>query len=689
MSTSPMPNYISVTEYAALVGISRQAVMKQIRDGKIEAIHKDDPNIPKGKWYVAKPNATNATNATNSNATNATNATNEIIPQKTDATNATNPTKKPPKSLIQITKRGLPGSRGLARQADERLAALKALICDDVLSTEKRDHISRREAIRAVLQLYESGLTHKALWEAKGKLSERTIYNWLQAYKNGDHMALAENWAPQRGHLVHEADLNFLTGYMMSSSDRKLGSGLKLLHYWNRRQGREQYCSDRTLRRAFDAWKQRNHAIYSLRRHGEKYLREHLLPMQEMDWSLVRPGELWLSDGKTLNYFVINPITGKASRPTLITWFDAATRMPVGFDLDFTENRRVVLSAFKNGLMFTGYCPRYVKLDNGPAFRAQDVSGRSEVQRDQLEEERRIEDTQIKGALYRCGVEDVSFGIPYNSTSKAIIERWHGILEKGIESLMPAYSGNSVSNKPATMSRNEKFIQSIENNQPITLLEAKLLINEWILEIYGLEPHRGLKGRKPRELYEETLPQIPAEQRKSAEEFWWLMLGEQVAKLKNNGVRLRGIDYWHEDLIEYVGQEVGVRYEQMDDRYVFVFSKEGRYICQAYAQTKSDPLATVRDDGGIAAGEITYKIKRQRSLVKKIRSLTTEFNETAFGSENILQTMIENSQPAMVELHTAKNPPLPPAQLPVAGEPEPDEDESKAALKEMYQNLGL
>ncbi len=688
MSSSQKPNYISVKDYADMKGISRQAVMKQIKDGRLPAIHQEDERQPKGKWMIAV-DATDATDATKSDATDATDATKAITPQKTDATNASNASKKPPKSLVQVTKRGLPGGRGLTRQADERMAAMKAMLCDEVLAAEKRDKISRREAIRSVLQLYESGLTHQDLRAAKGKISERTLYNWLKLYQGRDHMRLAENWAPQRGHLVHADDLNFLTGYMMSSSDRKLGSGLKLLHYWNRRQGREQYCSDRTLRRAFDAWKDRNHAIYSLRRHGEKYLKENVLPMQEMDWSLVRPGELWLSDGKTLNFFVINPITGKATRPTLITWFDAATRMPTGFDLDFTENRRVVLSAFKNALMFTGYCPRNIKVDNGKAFRAQDVSGRSEVERDQLEEARRIEDTQIKGALYRCGAEHVSFGIPYNSTSKAIIERWHGILEKGIESLMPAYSGSSVANKPASMSRNEKFLQKIENNQPISLLEAKLLINEWILNIYGMEPHRGLKGRKPREVYEESLPNIPAEQRKSAAEFWWLMLGEQVAKLKNNGVRLRGIDYWAEELIEYVGQEVGVRYEQMDDRYVFVFSAEGRYICQAWAQTKSDPLATVRNDGGLAAGEITHKIKRQRSLVKKIKALTTEFNESAFASENVLQTMIENSQPAMVELHTAKNPPLPPAQMPVEGEPEPDEDESKAALAEMYKNLGL
>ena len=475
----------------------------------------------------------------------------------------------------------------------------------------------------------------------------------------------------------------------MSSSDRKLDSGLRLLHYWNRKHGRTQLCSDRTLRRAWEAWKSCNHAIYTLNRYGEKYLKEHLLPMQELDWSLVSPGELWFSDGHTLNFPVINPFTGKTERPTLITWFDAATRMPVGFDIDFTENKRIIMSSFKNALMFSGYCPRYVKIDNGKAFRSQEFSGKlTKAQRELLEEEDQIERTIIQGALYQCGVERVSFGIPYNSTSKAPLERWHGTLDKGIESLMPQYSGNSVANKPARMSRNEKFLQRLESGGALSLLETKLIIDEWITEIYGQEEHSGIAGKKPYDYYLETLPHIPAEQKKSPAEFYWLMLSTEVKKLSHNGVRVRDIDYWAEDLINYVGQSVSVRYEQMDDRFVYVFRSDGAFICRAELQLKSDPLATLRPGSEIQAMEVSHRIKRQRSLLKKVKKATLAYNRETLGDDAILQKMITRGSALTHTQISSSEPQIPPspAAIPL---PQPTTPDADKIINDAYKRLGL
>ena len=93
-----------------------------------------------------------------------------------------------------------------------------------------------------------------------------------------------------------------------------------------------------------------------------------------------------MSDGHKLNFPVINPWTGKAERPTLVTWFEAAARMPVGFDIDFTENKRVIMSSFRNALIASGYCPKYVKLDNGKAFRSKEFSARASKLRGSVED---------------------------------------------------------------------------------------------------------------------------------------------------------------------------------------------------------------------------------------------------------------------------------------------------------------
>ncbi|MDP3115066.1 MAG: Mu transposase C-terminal domain-containing protein [Candidatus Cloacimonadaceae bacterium] len=582
-------------------------------------------------------------------------------------------------------------SRFPSRQA-ESLAVLKALLCDDVLRVQGAGRFSRRQAITQVLALYRNGLTHRRLSALKGDLSSSTVYQWLQKYDGKDHLRLAVNYPRQRGHLVLEDDLSFLTGYMMSSSDRKVQSGLRLLHYWNRRQGRDMLTSDRTLTRAFAAWKTTNHAIYALNRYGEKYVREHLLPMEELDWSLVKQGELWMSDGHRLNFPVLNPLTGKAERPVLVSWFDVAPRMPVGFDLDFTENKRVIGSSFKNGLMSAQYCPCYVKLDNGLGYRSKDISKRlSKAELDELEEDERIAELQISGALYRCGVKKVSFGIPYNSTSKAILERWHGILDNGIESLCPQYSGNSVANKPARMSRNEKFLQRIEAGSALTVIEAKLLIEEWILEVYGQEPHRGIGGRRPMEVFTEGLAEIPAEQRKSAAEFYWLMLSTEVKKLDHNGVKVNGIKYWDEAMVDYVGQQVSVRYEQMDDRFVYVFRSDGFLICRAEARELSDPLATMREDGGLKAMELTGRIKQTRGIMKRLKKATEAHKQLSFQSDDLLQTMIQSGRRLQLTQQSGVTPAVAPAALLVVPPVTPDGEVESAdeAIREIYKRLGL
>jgi len=738
--------YLSVKEYAELKGISKQAVKKAIKNGKLPIIEVPHPKRADQVSYLIQIDEPVITNQfdepilsnqneqpvlsnqneqpvlSNQNEQPVLSNQNEQPDRTTNATNATNATVGKVKkqyltikrededrgrrakgieprerrgerkaittrkmTIVKVQPGGEGEKMGVIDKKKETEAALKALFCDDILKMEAEGE-DRRSAIRAVLELYNNGITHQNLYKKKGKLSERTVYDWLKKYEGRDHLQLAEKYHPRRGHLVPVDDLNFICGYMMSSSGRKLRSGIRLLHYWNRKQGKEMLCSDRTIERAFGAWKQSNYAIYALNRYGEKYLREQVLPMQEMDWSLVEFGELWLSDGHKLNFPVINPWTGKAERPTLVTWFEAAARMPVGFDIDFTENKRVIMSSFRNALIASGYCPKYVKLDNGKAFRSKEFSARaSKIDKDKYEEEERIMETIICGALYRCGVQQVSFGIPYNSTSKAIIERWHRTLDEGIESLSPQYSGNKVGNKPARMNRNEKFLQKIEKGEALTVMEAKLLIDEWIIEVYGREPHSGLKGKTPLEAYQEGLSRIPAEQKKSAEEFFWLMLSTEVKKLDHNGVKVNNIVYWAEEMVNYVGQEVTVRYDQMDDRQVYVFRNDGEFICRAEAQRLSDPIATMRPGGELAAMELTNRIKQTRSIAKRIKRATEEQKKLLFKDDELIQQMIQNGRTLVLskdheELPEAVNFPK---------KIEKEENKAKEAIEDIYKKLGL
>jgi putative transposase len=87
--------------------------------------------------------------------------------------------------------------------------------------------------------------------------------------------------------------------------------------------------------------------------------------------------DVLVADGHVLNFQIVNPQTGKMCRPTLVAWVDMATRMPMGFEIMYTENTRSVLSAFRNACLNAGklagieggILPKAVYMDNGKSFK--------------------------------------------------------------------------------------------------------------------------------------------------------------------------------------------------------------------------------------------------------------------------------------------------------------------------------
>ena len=94
-----------------------------------------------------------------------------------------------------------------------------------------------------------------------------------------------------------------------------------------------------------------NPAIWTQARHGSKAVAEDIVKTIHRDNNLLNVGDVWVADGHTLAFDIINPKTGKAQRMTMIMVMRWASRYTVGASLAFTEDIQHIQLAFKNGFL--------------------------------------------------------------------------------------------------------------------------------------------------------------------------------------------------------------------------------------------------------------------------------------------------------------------------------------------------
>ena len=742
---------IPVQEYADMVGKSARAIRKGIANGKIPAVHQEVPGIPKGKWMVII-NGTNGTNGTTStNATNATtdnhdnhdnhdnpcepcepceldsttvapvldktpkrqNPTTDATPNRQNATSTQLSTlnsqlstgRSPLNSQLSTETLSLPSgsiiTRGSSRLSEkqERIALRRAQVCEELHGLLTREKLSLAAGIAIYLELYNTGAHQSVIHATLGDISASTLRRWYSTWiKTKDWRELIPAWKSGNiGHQVPTEDFNWLIGILHSDAKPSVSSALKWWHLKLRMEGRRQTVSDRTMERAISVFAQRHAARWAYMRRGAKYFKDHHLPYIFQDHSQISIADLWYSDGCTLNFDVINPYTGKPCRPTLVTFMDYASRMIVGFDLDFSENRRVIASAYRNAITLCGFVPLYIKWDNGRAYRSLQGEKMSREEREQMRQLERDEIAEISGNIYATGVLEILNSLPYNPTGKAFQERFYGTMDEGFERFMPGYRGASIGDKPAHLMRNEKHLQALNEKRTsgitLTVTEAKILLEWWMIAVYGMEPHDGIGGKKPWEVWQEGVKNIDASRRRNPDELWYLMLSQEVKKLDRSGVKVRGLWYYDEALFDYVGRKVYVRYDQMDDRYVFVYDEARQPICRAMLRIEHDPLATVR---GSADQKLQYtaEMKRKANLEKRIKRDAELLQELTHEGGMFMQEAIQKVQDmkATGQLTTIGHE-LP--QLPDPGsdspreEPEPKEDNDVVIPREFLDAIGV
>ncbi len=493
-------------------------------------------------------------------------------------------------------------------------AQLKAELCERILSEYEKIGV-KKHAIANVLDAYNSGLILPKLFFIERTRTERSIRMWLKVYEeNGrDYKVLTRL---SKASSVRKATLkeqNFLLNILLDANKIKIGTAIRKLKQFSRLGAIESPTSSRSLRRWCEEWRDSHIQQWNLLRMGEKYSKDtSILSLSRSD--ALNVGDVWVADGHKLAFDIIDPDTGRPKRMMLILFFDWASRYPVGASIANTEDSEHILLALRNGILHWNGRPKYVYLDNGRAFKSKLFH--------QKWEEHNFED-EFCGVFPRLSIK-AKFAKAYNARAK-VVERFFRTFQEDFERFMDTFRGSDIADKPAFLMRNEKWIKKLKKREPVTIEEAKMMMSFYFQEMYGKTPHGGLAGRTPLEVFRAS--QVPEDRKIDDSELNFMMLKVEERKVRANGVQLFNIVYYHDYLMNYVGQNVSLRYDLMDMRSVLVYDKKGKIICQALAKKSVHPFVKLAENEPIVKKQWLKQLAHQRKLEKDVKEKSAELQK--------------------------------------------------------------
>ncbi|NLW18949.1 MAG: transposase [Candidatus Cloacimonetes bacterium] len=490
-------------------------------------------------------------------------------------------------------------------------AQLLSQFCETAIELVNESE-AKLEAWRQINQEYNAGRLLPELYLIRGKRSERSLRKWVDAYleNNRDMFALIHKSKNRtRGRKVTFMEQQFLLKLLLSPQKIKIGSAVATVKAFARLGSLDSPSSIPTLRRWCQDYRKNNLAIWTQARHGSKAVAEEIVKTIIRDNDLLEVGQVWVADGHTLAFDIISPKTGKPVRMTMIMVFDWASRYPVGASLAYTEDSQHIQLAFRNAFLNYQGVPKAVYLDNGKAFRSKLFNEKWEGH---------DLSSELAGIFPRLGI-NVVFAESYNAKAK-IIERFFKTFQERFERFVSSFRGASVADKPATLMRNEKWARKMYEAQPPTLEEAMRMIGFYVRYMYGEEPHSGLGGKTPWQVF--SSHPVPDERRIEAGRLNFLMLTTLRKTLRNNGIVINKMQYWNLELIEHMGKEVLIRYDPSDARWILVYDLLDNFICQAELRKAVDPFIHLDLENPVSVAEVKKEYKAIKRHQKQIADRT-------------------------------------------------------------------
>jgi len=377
--------------------------------------------------------------------------------------------------------------------------------------------------------------------------------------------------------------------------------------------------------------------------------RDRCLPDMRRDWSRISAMELWVADHRQLDVWVPRRVlvdqlvkgrkTGRKVahwgwyRPWLTHYIDAATWMPIAWDIRFeSPDANQVMSVFCRGVQVHGK-PAHLYLDNGKDFRAKRFAG-GRVNRSG----KPLDEKAITPILEMLDIA-VTWAIPYNAKAKTI-EPWFRLMSERFDKTFETYLGNKPERKPERIKkmtgRAEHFYQG-----GLSIDAVAEAFTRWCQDDFS---HREcpVPCRKPlstAEAFSQCRAEGFIQQRPAEADLALLLMPSKRVVVSKNGIYVAHHDrlYWSDALLDRAAasgrdrrRQIVYRYRADDDSVIYVFDAEtGKFLCNATPFT-GDRTHPIAPPGSPEAQQVADAMELKNHVAKAIRRQGRELKKASF-----------------------------------------------------------
>lgn len=291
---------------------------------------------------------------------------------------------------------------------------------------------------------------------------------------------------------------------------------------------------------------------------------KNIQPFIRRDFSLLEPNDIWTADGHTYDAEVQHPWHGRPFRPEITAILDIATRRAVGWSVDLAESSMAVLDALRYAVERNGI-PAIFYVDNG--------SGYSNAM---LKDEG-------TGLLGRIGTE-IRHSLPYNSQARGVIERGHQTLFVQSAKQLPSYVGAAM-DREARLEQFKLTRKAIKQGGAMPLIPWDVFVSfieERVAE-YNACAHRSLNRTSPDLAWAAFEARGWQAERVEPETLATLFRPRTTRVIARGEINYATNIYFAQELAEFHGLKAQIAYDIHDPSRIWVYTPEGRFICEAQA----------------------------------------------------------------------------------------------------------
>ncbi|GFK94451.1 hypothetical protein NNJEOMEG_02296 [Fundidesulfovibrio magnetotacticus] len=353
------------------------------------------------------------------------------------------------------------------------------------------------------------------------------------------------------------------------------------------------------------------------------------------------PTDVYTADGTTFDAEIQHPLHGSPWKPEITLVIDVATRRCVGLAVGEAENAFTVLDALRVACLWGGI-PCILYTDNGPGYKNTLMA------------------SEASGMLARLDIE-LRNSIPGRPQGKGLMERAvQTICVPAAKRLASCSHGDMDQDAGKKVFKITRAGLKQHGKSPLlpTFEAFKTALLDRVDE-YNATPHRSLprvvdaSGRRrhltPDEYWHSFGPRgfaaLPVPEGIRDE----LFMPGIPRKVRNGMVQLFNATYFSEDLADFHGDYVEVRYDIWDASRVYCWTTEGAKICAAELEGNAMDYFPMAQIEAARERRATGRIARLVEKVQRVAPGATVLLPDAPSTHTIMADSIVKAQPLPVK----------------------------------------